>query len=357
MHRRDFLRTTGSVAAVAGVSATAFAKPSQAPIGRVEAPSVVSGARELGLSVRAPDNGRGFGENARRLARRIEELTGGRYRIAILPQERTQEAGVQVGSAHDSIGLDRAFAYFAGLPGRAGVEANDLDAWLTLGGGQQLWDDLAKSHGFKPFLSGHSGANPAIWFRNPRAAEAGFTGLKYAAEGLAIEVARGLGAQPTSWSFDGAASAFENGKADAVEGPGAMLAMASGFAERAKFALAGGINRNGTAQSCCIALGQWQRMTATDQAAIASACAAEFRLSHAEARVHERLASRVMQSRHGVEFATPPAALRDAIGTVSDAVVAHVAGSSRDALRINASFMAFKAMLPEPGGDHTIASA
>lgn len=356
MDRRDFLKTTGSAAATAGVIASAststVAGSAVAGSGvavtiedQHSGPHIGSGARELGLAIGAPDNGTGLGENARRLARRIEELTQGRYRIRILTDASTQDADLWAGSAHDNAAIDTAFSYFAGLPGRHGIAANDLDAWLAIGGGQRLWDDLAMAHGFKPFLAGHSGVNPAIWSRQPLASDNSFAGLRYAAVGLAGDVARGLGAHPVALKM-GEAAALAAGQVDVVEGGGAMHSLASGLPAAAKFALAAGINRQGSAQSIALKSGQWERMSATDQAAITAACAEEFRLAHAEARTHETLSWRVMRERHGVELSAANDDLLEAIDRVSDAVVAHAAGSSATAQRINASFMAFRAMLP-----------
>lgn len=351
MDRRDFLKTTGSAAAAAGMIASATSAVAGSDVAvaigdQHSGPHIGSSARELGLAIGAPDNGTGLGENARRLARRIEELTGGRYRIHILTDVSAHDAGLWAGSAHDNAAIDPAFSYFAGLPGRHGIAGNDLDAWLAIGGGQRLWDELAMAHGFKPFLTGHSGANPAIWSRQPLASGNGFAGLRYAAAGLAGDVARGLGAHPVALKMGEEATALTAGQVDALEGGGAMHSLASGLPAAAKFALAAGINRQGTAQSLSIKLDQWERMSASDQAAITAACAEEFRLAHGEARAHETLSWRVMNERHGVILSAANSELLEAIDRVSDAVVAHAAGSSQTAKRINASFMAFRAMLP-----------
>lgn len=352
MDRRDFLKTTGSAAAVAGVvapltAAAAASGGAVATFGQHVAPHIVSGVRDLGLVVGAPDNGRGLAENARRLGRRIEELTGGRYRVHVSPQDRAGDADLWASSSISSVCSDPLFSYFCGLPGRHGIAATDLDAWLALSGGQKLWDDLAMAHGFKPLLAGHSGANPAIWSRQPITLGNAFAGLKYAAIGLAGDVARGLGAQPVALKAGEGGVALAAGQIDALECDGAMHNMASGLPEAAKFALAAGINRQGMAQSLGVKLSQWERMTATDQAAIAAACAEEFRLTHAEARVHEALSWRVMKERHGVTLSLPNPELMEAIDRMSDAAVAHIAASSQSARRINASFMAFRAMLPQ----------
>ncbi len=347
MRRRDFLKTTGSAAAAAGVSAAAIARPAGAePSPSVSAPNISSGVRGLRLALTAPDNGHGLGESGRRLVQRIGILTGGRIKTEVLFDQTTVDADLWHGSAHDHVTSATAFSYFAGLPGQNGLTPQDLESWLAIGGGQMLWDDLAAAHGFKPFLAGHSGTNPAIWSRRPLPESGDLQGVVFAATGLASDVARGLGAVPVAVRAADLTNALVSGRADAAEHAGAMYSLSAGLPAVAPFALTTGINRNGVAQSFSIALRVWGSLPAEDQAAIASACAEEFRLSSAEARVHERLAWRVIRGRHGVQTTPPTAGLHDAINRVSDAVVAHVAGSSREAQRINASYMAFRAMLP-----------
>jgi TRAP-type mannitol/chloroaromatic compound transport system substrate-binding protein len=349
MDRRDFLKSTGSAAAAVGVASTATSGQAHAAAHGIAAPNIASGTRELTLSMFAPDNGRGPGESARRLAQRIADMTEGAYRIRILAGSDVQDADIRHGSAHDYLGTDAAFAYFAGLPGRHGLPANDLDAWMAVGGGQLLWDDLAAQHGFKPFLAGHSGSSPAIWSRQSLADRQGFQGLRFAAEGLAGDVARGLGAQPVTLNAGEVTAALSSGHVDAVEGPGAMYAMAAGLPEVAAFALDAPINGQGTAQSLAVELGVWQRMSKSHQAAITAATAEEFRLCQAEARVHDRLSRQVMRARYNTAVSQAVLELREAINRMSDGVVAHVAGSSRQAQRINASFMTFRAMLAPAG--------
>jgi TRAP-type mannitol/chloroaromatic compound transport system substrate-binding protein len=349
MDRRDFLKSTGSAAAAVGVVSTAASGNTQAAAHEVAAPNIASGTRELTLAMSALDNGRGPGESARRLARRIESLTSGAYRIHIVAGDEVRDADIRHGSAHDYHATDAAFSYFAGLPGRHGLAATDLDAWMAVGGGQMLWDDISSEHGFKPFLAGHTGSNPAIWSRQSLAENQGLQGLRFASEGLASDVARGLGAQPVTLAASGLTAALAGSRIDAVEGPGAMYAMAAGIHKVAPFALEAPINRHGTAQSIAIQARVWDAMPEAHQAAVALACAEEFRLCQAEARVHEGLSWRVMRERHNVAVSQPLVELRDAINRVSDGVVAHVAGSSRQAQRINASFMTFRAMLSSAG--------
>lgn len=351
MDRRDFLRKTGGVAASLGATIPAGASlaaghDDHATTSLHGSPHLGSDVRDVTMSISAADNARGEGESARRLARRIGEMSGGRLRLQIASASDGGDADMRHGSAYEHAGASPALAFFTGLPGRTGVSAADLDAWLSIGGGQDLWDELAAGYGYKPILAGHSGANPALWSRRSIRTSGDFQGLNFAGEALAPDVARGLGAQCVNLKCEAAVASFKADQVDAYEGPGAVYSMAAGLPEIARFALAGGINRNGLAQSLAVRLEFWSKLSASDRSLIESACAEEYKLVNAEARVHEALAWRVMQNRHGLELSKQSMELGEVIDRVAEAVVAHVAGSSPQARRINASYMAFRAMLP-----------
>src|SRR5262245_41625535 len=98
MDRRELLSTTGGVAAPTAV-ASAPARADGAGEAAA-APYIGTGARELGLAMPWRDNGRGFGDSARRLARRIEALTDGRFRIAMTSGSDGATAELTHASAH-----------------------------------------------------------------------------------------------------------------------------------------------------------------------------------------------------------------------------------------------------------------
>src|SRR5262245_58342928 len=97
MDRREFLITTSGAAVAASAAATACAAETE-----LATPSIVGARRTLELATTWPDDGKGFGDSARRLARSIEALTDGRYRIEI--RDGKHQDGAQDlahGSAHD----------------------------------------------------------------------------------------------------------------------------------------------------------------------------------------------------------------------------------------------------------------
>jgi TRAP-type mannitol/chloroaromatic compound transport system substrate-binding protein len=353
MDRRDFLRSTGSVAAAAAAVGPVIAPANAGQSPKQEAPvsaaSIGTATRELGLAFDWPDNDQGLADSARRLAQRVFDLTEGRIRVVVRSGADAAAAEMRHGVAHDHLAANPAFAYFAGLPGSAGMAAADLETWLSMAGGQLLWDELAAEQGAKSLLAGYSGSAPLLWSRGPITSIADVTGKRIACLGLGAEVLRGIGAEPIEMTSKNYASAMTAGGLDGVEWGSTMHAHVLELPTVARHASGPLVNRFGTAQSLDIKSEIWSGLSKADQAAIAAATVAEFRQTASEARLNEAMARKVATLRNQTVFSEAGFELTGAIDRVAEAVVAHGAGANRMASRINASYMAFRALIPSAG--------
>lgn len=338
MDRREFLISTGGTAAVAALSGTA-AKAAGGGGEILAAPAIATKRQTLSFSMPWADTGRGYGDSARRLALRVHEATDGRITFALAASR--DEAQVTHGPAYTARpgGADelRALAYFSGLPGSAGLAIHDHIAWLTVGGGQMLWDDLARDRGVKPLAAGHSGAQGLIWSKEPVEALAALEGRKIAAMGAGADVARGLGLEPVA--LDQAEAS------DFVEAGGAFQAMALDIHRSHGYALDGGLSQRGTLMALEIKLDAWEGLHPGDRARIALAAEAELSASLAEARAHEAMVRGMLSSAFGIKIAPMPAEIAAARDRVAEAVVAHIAAAGERAQRIDQSYMAFKGLI------------
>lgn len=346
MDRREFL-ITSSGAAVAAASPATVQAEEKAPTSPA-APHYSGQAVRLRLAMPWADTPQGPADAVHGLARRFETMTGGRYRIEIVEGGGVEpDADLVHGSAHDFAALHPAFAYFAGLPGLAGLSAGDFAHWIAIGGGQMLWDDLAGRHGWKPLLAGHSGDAPPLWSREPVTGLQDLAGRRIAAPGLGADVARALGAEALgSLAPHEAAAALADGTVFAVEA-GLLVGLAAGIPQAARHATGQGLNGRGTALALSVRLPVWEQLPEADQAILAAVAAEAFQLSLAEARVHAPVSRSVLDAL-GVTFAPWPADVAEALGRVAEATIAHVAGRDETALRIDQSYRAFRAMLSEP---------
>lgn len=341
MDRREFLISTGGAAVVAASSASVAAEVQAA------SPEAVAnnGAPLLRLSMPWADSPQGPADSAHRLVRRFQAMTNSRYRIEI--GTGLDGSDLLFGSPHDFAHHHPAFAYFGGLPGASGLEAQDFAHWLAVGGGQMLWDDLAADFGWKPLLAGHLGGSPPLWSRAPITGLADLTGQPIAVDGLGADVARALGAEPVPLRADAAIRALSDGSVRAAEAGGVLSGLSLGAGQAARYATGAGLNGHGTTLALHIRIDTWDRLGSTDQAILAAAAAEAFHASLAEARAHERIARQTLTDTFGIEFSPWPEDIAGALDRIAEASIAHVAGYDARGARIDHSYMAFRSAVSD----------
>jgi len=347
MDRRAFLKTTSAAAAVATTASSATAATLKQTTPNA-APAVAKGLKELRVAMPWSDSVAGFADHSRRLAQRIEAMSEGRYRFAYiqsigdgLSAVQRGEADLYHGTEHDHLNAHRALAFFAGLPGDRGIAPQHLLSWVLVGGGQALWDDLSGDFGVKAMLAGHTGGNAHFLATRRVEGMSGLAGEKVSVMGLARDVVRGFGLEPVTVGASDVASALSRGEILAAEWGGAIASHSLGLTAAAPYPVGTSINRHGTALSLGIRRSLWDAFSAADQSIFATAAAAELQLGLAEEETHRRL----LDPNRSAHTTWPLAAdLERAIGRISDAVVAHVAGSDARAQRINASYVTFRRM-------------
>lgn len=234
MDRREFLKTTG--AAAAAVAATQAVATEAGAAQASAAPAVSTGLKELRLAIPFNDGFAGPADYARRLARNIGDLSAGRIRVApafgianAADAVRAGDADLFFDMADSQLDMHRAFAYFAGLPGDQGVSPRDLQTWITVGGGQALWDDLAAETDVKPLLAAHTGSQSLMLATRHVEAMATLAGRKTHVTGLARDVAQGLGLEVVSLPADAIAAAMRAGEIEIAECGGAIVSYALQF--------------------------------------------------------------------------------------------------------------------------------
>lgn len=339
MDRRSFLKTSGAVAASAGVAA---------PAGEALAtPALGSGIRELAVAVAWPDAIAGPHDDARRLLHRLATATEGRYAFRVVSVDPTGalpldivargQADLYFASDSEHVAVDPAFAWFAGLPGALGLAPDDHEAWLLAAGGQMLWDDLAAEHGVKPLLAGHLGHPAGLWSETPITAPGDLAGRLIAADGLNLDVARGLGAETAVVRPGRIATTLVS----AAQGHGLATDLALGLPRPGWRYYTAGLAPSGATLTLGIALQTWDAMPASDRAVVAGFATMAWRESVAAVRLHCPLALAALRNIHGIEPEPLPVDITRHIDRVSEAVVAHAASTSGRAGAISSSLSAY----------------
>ncbi len=335
MDRRAFLISTasGSAAVVAGLPARA-AEPAPQP------PRLRPDARLLTVAVDGPDHLPGHSGSLDRLARRLAEASDGRLGT-VATSAGVADVSLVAGDA--LVAAHPAFAVFAGLPGAAALAPDHFFAWLAIGGGQMLWDDLASAHGFKPLLVGHSGARPALWLARAEVPRA-WSGLKVATSGLAGRALAAHGAVPVAMPVAEVAAALADGRIDAAEVGGALSTLVLGCAGAARGVVEDGLNPAGRTTVLAVRRDVWESLSPADRALVELVAREEAQLGLAEQAAHAGLAMSVARE-SGVAPVTLGAGLRAALDGTIAAAVADIAAYDPAAARIAASYDAFRAAM------------
>ncbi len=218
LNRRSFLRRTAVAGgAVAGSTLAAPAVLAQAPI-----------VMKMQTSWPASDI---WDEFAKDYARRVEEMSGGRLTIDVLPAGAVVAAFQVLDAVNDGVidaahsvpvywyGKNKAASLFGTGPVFGG-SATTMLAWFYEGGGAELYRELTQDimgldvigyMGFPMF------AQPFGWFKNEVNTVADLQGFKYRTVGLAADLMAKLGMSVAQLPGGEIVPAMERGVIDAFE--------------------------------------------------------------------------------------------------------------------------------------------
>ncbi len=340
MKRRNFL--TG--AAVAGASAVA--------VSSLPKPAISQGIKELKMVTSWPKNFPGLGTAATRYAKRVEDASGGRYKIKVYAGGELVHAlkcldAVQEGTAelyHSADyyyqGKDKAFAFYSAVP--FGFTANEQDAWIHHGGGQELWDELGASFGVKNLPCGNTGVQMGGWFRKEVNSVEDFKGLKMRMPGLGGAVLNAIGATALTLAGGEIMPALEAGTIDATEWVGPWNDLAFGFYKVTKEYYYPGFHESGTTLSLGISKKFWDGLDTADKAIFQSAALAENNYDYAEFNANNGTALDTLVNKHGVRVHEFSDEIFIAIGGAAGDVLADAGASSPIAKKVYESFLAFR---------------
>ncbi|MBC7102035.1 MAG: TRAP transporter substrate-binding protein [Parvibaculum sp.] len=316
MKRRSFLAGAG----LTGLAAATM-----------PAPAIAQGKRQLKMVTTWPKNYPGLGASAERLAVRIREMTDGQLSIKVFGAGElvpalecfdtvsSGAADIYHGAEYYWQGKSKAYNFFTAVP--FGMTAAEINAWIYHGGGQALWDDLARGFNIKPFMAANTGVQLPGWYRKEINSLDDLKGLSIRMPGLGGEVMRRLGAAAVTLAGPDIFPALQNGTIDAAEWVGPWNDMAFGFYRLAKYFYWPGFHEPGSSLAAGFNLKIWESFTAQQQAIVRAACAAENDYTLAEYNAHNGDALKTLVEKHGVEVRRFP-----------DDVVAALKKTSREVL-------------------------
>jgi TRAP-type mannitol/chloroaromatic compound transport system substrate-binding protein len=191
-----------------------------------------------------------FHEYALDFAKKVNEMSGGRLKIEVLPAGAVVKAfdlldAVAKGTLDGGHGVvaywygkNSALAVWGSGPG-FGMDANMVLAWHYYGGGKQILDEIYKTLNMDvvSFLYGPMPTQPLGWFKKPVTKPDDFKGLKFRTVGLSIDIFSGLGAAVNALPGAEIVPALDRGLLDAAEFNNASSDKALGFQDVSKICM------------------------------------------------------------------------------------------------------------------------
>jgi TRAP-type mannitol/chloroaromatic compound transport system substrate-binding protein len=354
MDRREFIQAGVAGAALAGVAPAAAEATNHvaAPAMLPTTPSVLRGAREIVLALpQAYDDVR-TGAVAHVLGKEIEAAFPGRWRVALRRISTTGLEAVTAGDADLYLSCETqhatfhpAFVAFAGLTTGEHLSPFLHTAWLTVGGGQDLWDDLAAGFGVKAYQIGHSGISSGLAMRDLAIAQSvDFSELTIASRGLGLHIVAALGGRPLQLDDVELPAAFSQRAIDAAE-PflDAQILPAGGW-------MSPGFHAGGMALSLGLRASFWSSLGRDEQTMVSGIAAMQTAQALSEGAVRAAV-ERAARGTGGSQSERRPAARLEAAmrGASADAV-SSLAGHDATARRIVDSYRAFRRLVTDAAG-------
>jgi TRAP-type mannitol/chloroaromatic compound transport system substrate-binding protein len=236
LDRRRFVTGAAATAAAAGAATLAF-------------PMIAPAAEPITLKFQstwpADDI---FHEFAQDYGRTVNDMSGGRLRLNVLPNRAVSGAlgmldavgsgALDGGHGVAAYGYDKHKAYaLFGIAPSFGWDANTFLGWVKYGGGQGLYDELVQKIlrlNLVGFLAGPMPSQPLGWFKREVKTVGDLKNLKFRTSGLAADVMREMGLTVVQTGSDEIVPAMKRGALDAAEFNNPSSDRTLGFPEVAK---------------------------------------------------------------------------------------------------------------------------
>jgi TRAP-type mannitol/chloroaromatic compound transport system substrate-binding protein len=212
-----------------------------------------------------------WGEGVNRFVNNLKLLTAGQFVIKVygagelIPALETFSAvkSGQIQMGHSAsyywLGKVPAASFFCAVP--FGMSSECLQAWVTQGDGQSLWDELMHPHGVTCFLLGSTGHQMTGWFNKEIKSPEDLKGLKIRIPGVASRVYARAGAVPMLIPGGEVFTSLSTGVIDAVEWIGPYNDYLMGLHRAARFYYAGSWHEPGPFLELMINKSAWDALS------------------------------------------------------------------------------------------------
>ncbi len=300
-----------------------------------------------------PKNFPGLGEGPERFAKEVERMSDGRLTVKVygagelVPalevfdavSQGTAEAGH--GAAYYWKGKVPAAQFFSTVP--FGLNAQELNSWVTYGGGLELWKELYEPFGVIPALGGNTGVQMGGWFNKEINSIDDLKGLKMRIPGLGGEVLERAGGTPVQLPGGEIFTALQTGTIDATEWVGPYNDLAFGLHKAAKFYYYPGWHEPGTALEFTFNKKAFEELPKDLQAIVEVAARMVNQDMLDEYTARNNAALEELVGKHGVQVRRYPDDVLQALRTIADSTIKEIAEKDASVKKVYDSFEKFRA--------------
>jgi TRAP-type mannitol/chloroaromatic compound transport system substrate-binding protein len=297
---------------------------------------------------------------AQRLAKIVEETSGGRFRIEVFPagqimpafdcfeaaSKGTIEAFMGAAYYWTRQGREPAVDWFTTVP--FGMNAEGMGAWYSHGDGLKLWEETYAAFNLVPRPGPGIAPQMAGWFRKKMNTIADFKGLKMRiGTGLGGKVYVSAGGTAVLTPGSEIYAALERGVIDAAEWVGPHDDMTLGLHKTARYYYYPGWHEPGTTTEFSFNRKAYETLPLDLQHTLDNAAAAVALHSHREHHAKNALALERLKTQHkgSVEILLLSAPLLRSLKKLATEVVSAESEKSPMARKVHAAFTKFQALI------------
>jgi TRAP-type mannitol/chloroaromatic compound transport system substrate-binding protein len=298
-----------------------------------------------------PKNFPGLGTAAENFAQMVDQMSDGRLTAKvygageIVPAFEVFDAVSQGvadaghGAAYYWKGKIPSSVFFTAVP--FGMNAQEMNGWLSVGGGLELWQEAYAPFNLIPMVGGSTGTQMAGWFNREINSVEDLKGLKMRIPGLAGEVFAAVGGIAVRIPGGELYTSLQTGVIDAAEWVGPYNDLAFGLYEVAEYYYYPGWHEPGAMLEFIVNKDSFEALPADLQAIVTVATQAANQRMLDEFTARNNTALRQLVDEHGVKLRRLPDDVLLALARATDEAMQKLIANDPLSAKVYASFKEF----------------
>lgn len=299
-----------------------------------------------------PKNLPALGTNPERFAELVGKMSAGRLNIRVYGANELV-GGLEVFDAVSQgvaeIGHTASYYWQGKVPGSPffssipfGMTVVEMNAWLSHGGGAELWKEIYEPFDLIPVRGGNSGTQMFGWFNKEINSLEDLQGLKMRIPGLGGEVLSRAGATPVTMQASEVFTALQTGTLDAAEFVSAYNDLAAGYHTVAEYYYYPGWHEPGSALETLFNKSAYEALPEDLQAILMAATEVMNQGVLDEITAGNSESMKVLVEREGVELRKLPDDVLVELKRISEEVMEELGNEDDTARRVYESYKSFQ---------------